>query len=331
MPRLPRLTVLGYLLSATLVTAAFAAPAREAVAADALLAQAVADVGPAAVTPEQAADAQRAAEQAELDLAVGAVRVGYLKAQARLLQGRPADAIAVAEASLAMIERLPDDVDRAALAAPLLELRAAAAPTPPVPGAPVAVSPPPAVQRQVYARPQSTESGEPDGPYERFLQRGGRSLDASDQADREYTLDRLGENPNIETQVFSYPSDWEPRSRGRERFRDGRIYASPEFRGENGELRQTVIYDVGALIHEAPYFTDAPQLDLAVATRTMLDREALRRGSQIFNGYPSDLAAGIPLLYFFGGVEEGPIRTPRGSEARMDELSHLIQQVIDAR
>lgn len=326
MQRLARLAALAALTSGSAL--ASTGPQSDPTA-DALLARAAAQAEPRPATDADVAEAEREAQAAELDLAIGAVRVGVLKARARLMHGRPHDAIAVAETSLSMIDRLPPDVDRAALAQPLHEIIAEARQS--VPAAEPARTPHRIEHHRAHPRPRQPEPGEPHGAFERATQTGGRALDAKAQAVRDYTLDRASEPMDIERRVFAYPGDWEARSRGRERFRDGRIYVGPEFRSEDGELRQTVVYDVAALVHDAPQFTDAPQLDLAVAMRTMLDREALRRGSQIFNGYPSDLAAGIPLLYYFGGVEEGPIRATGGTEARLEDLSHLIQQVIEAR
>lgn len=294
--------------------------------ADALLAQAAADAGvPAAAASQQITAAQHAERQAEVELAVGAVRLGLLKARTRLALGRLDDAIAVAEASLAAAEHLPQSVDRKPLVDPLNEVLAQARAVQPGQARPVLQL------RDLGGAVPAREVGEPDGPYEKFLQRGVRELKAKAEAERYAALDRYGEDPNLARKVLVYPPDWTEISRRRERFRDGRIYTGPETRNDQGELRQTVIYDVGALIQDVPNFTDAPQLDLDVQTRTLADREALRRGSEIFNGYAEDLAVGIPLLYYFGGIEESSVPPNRGEEARMAELQRIIQQVIEAR
>ena len=59
--------------------------------------------------------------------------------------------------------------------------------------------------------------------------------------------------------------------------------------------------------------------------RNALDRAALRWQSQIFRGRAEDLAAGIPLLRYFGGVDDMAYRGPKYSMERQRQIVELIE------
>jgi hypothetical protein len=313
-----------------------------------------------------AAEASRAERQAEIEVALGAIRLGLLKARARLAEGRVHDARIVAEASLAAARALPASVDREVLVAPLQDVIDAtdrAAQTPSDGSTPVAVvaddgqdavasgdtqdpdqprtppdrsgtlDPPRASPRDVPPRPGVTHRHHPPDRRDRFNRVVFRSpprLDADHDRSLHDVLMRFGEAPTISRSVLVYPDDWAERSARRAAYRDGVIYRGPEFRDEDGQLKQTVIYDISDLVMPIPSFLDAPQLDLTMQLQSQADRAALRETSRIFTGYASDLEQGIPLLRYFGGLEESHLPAPDGAEER-DNLMRLIGQVLDAK
>ena len=95
---------------------------------------------------------------------------------------------------------------------------------------------------------------------------------------------------------------------------------------DQGQVVQTVIYDVRTLLLPQPNFQYVPLADLYTATQSSSDREALRRGSEIFNGYADDLAEGIPLLGHFGGAGNWPATFGDG-EREMAELLRIIEEM----
>ena len=59
----------------------------------------------------------------------------------------------------------------------------------------------------------------------------------------------------------------------------------------------------------------------------LLDRQYLRERSMIFNGWPEDLAAGMPLLHFFGGIDNNAVSTrtdPYETARIMDILNNFV-------
>jgi len=87
-----------------------------------------------------------------------------------------------------------------------------------------------------------------------------------------------------------------------------------------------VVYDVRTLILPTPNFQCVPMRDLFESTRSAADRDALRRGSAIFNGYAHDLDAGIPLLGGFGGSCSWP-GDLGDSNREMADLMRLIEEI----
>ena len=119
-----------------------------------------------------------------------------------------------------------------------------------------------------------------------------------------------------------YPRDWESRAT-RAPDRSGILFEGPPHEDDRGQVVQTVIYDVRSLLHPRLHFQYIPGSDLYSITQSTADREALRRGSDIFNGYAEDLAEGIPMLGQFGGSGNWPATFGDG-EQEMDELVRII-------
>ncbi|MFQ5415055.1 MAG: hypothetical protein ACE5E6_11415 [Phycisphaerae bacterium] len=341
----------------TIVTViAFVASASGGEVGTALVVRAAVDqTGPTA--PSDVDRMLQAERDAEVELAVGAVRLGLLKARVRVAQGRHADAVAVARRAMEAAKRLPPAVDTDKLIEPLraviADARARRAGHRPRPAMSLttipaqaggstthaSTAPQAATQPRQQATPAAPPVGVPDG--KRLSPADAAALDAaryaldadvqrgykSDEAD---ALLRVAEARRIPHGTLIYPDDWAEMTKRRAAYADGIIYAGPEFQDENGELKQTVIYDIGTLIVPIPDFTDVPEMNLETLTRDGADRAALRRASEIFTGYARELAAGIPLLNYFGGVNETRAR-PRIDEAARDELMRLVQEVIESR
>lgn len=271
--------------------------------------------------PEAAAlDAKAAQEQealAEQQLAVDAVRLGLLKARTRLAQGQPEAAAAIARATLQASADLPVSPELMELIAALEQVEKDAAQA-----GGGSVQPP-----SYPAQPYSSQNAWTQD-YERYmyvadLRRGYKA----DEADALTNVDATRLLPD---QQMTYPANWQEISRMREKYKDGIMYAGPEFTGPDGQTMQTVMYDIGELISGIPDFIDAPTLDLERSLQFAADRHALRQRSQIFGGYAHDLAEGVPLLGFFGGVDETHAPMP-SDEYRQEELMRLIQRVIEAK
>lgn len=145
------------------------------------------------------------------------------------------------------------------------------------------------------------------------------------KADEADALIRVGEARRIPHRELTYPPDWTTRPNRNAGGKVGVLFEGPAFRDAGGEVQQTVMYDIRSLLLPPFEFNYVPSYDLRSATRNNLDREALRRGSEIFNGYPRDLAQGLPLLNFFGGVGDWP-----GTVGDSDREYELLLEMIDA-
>jgi hypothetical protein len=259
---------------------------------------------------------------AELEMAISAVKLKTIRARSLLLQGENARAVELADELLVLIDRLPPDAPQEGLAQPLREIIQQATgqhtaqerrSTPPryQPGWPGVQSP-----KEAAARDQQRLTE----------QRDAYTARRADEADTLTDVERTRRIPNG---TLTYPEDWPQVVERRREHADGTIYKGEPFRDANGEMVYTAIYDLRDLLVEVPDFTDSPNMDLAAEIRNAGDRDALRWRSQIFNGYPEDLAAGIPLLQFFGGVDE--LRIPPSGNVRRQqesELYHLINEVL---
>ena len=128
---------------------------------------------------------------------------------------------------------------------------------------------------------------------------------------------------------MTFPEDWAERTKRRSRYRDGVIHESEPFTGEDGKTYTTAIYDLGDLVHLVPNFYAAYPGTVRRQRIENLDRSALRRRSEIFGGYAEDLAAGMPLLHFFAGIDNNAMSTrtdPREADRVMRILEQFLQQ-----
>ena len=135
----------------------------------------------------------------------------------------------------------------------------------------------------------------------------------------------LGEDPELTEKIVVYPEDWQT-PKARTVNSTGVLYEGPPFEDDQGQVVQTIVYDVRSLLLPRLNFQYIPLSDLHGIAQMASDREALRRGSEIFNGYADDLAAGIPLLGYFGGVGGWPA-TVGDAEQEMAELARIIEEM----
>lgn len=108
---------------------------------------------------------------------------------------------------------------------------------------------------------------------------------------------------------IAYPADWAERAARRVAHRDGVVHEGQTFTGPDGQSYQTVIYDLAELVHPVPNFYASYPGTVREQRMQTLDRQYIRERSMIFNGWPEDLAAGMPLLHYFGGVDNNAVST----------------------
>lgn len=157
-------------------------------------------------------------------------------------------------------------------------------------------------------------------------------IDANFQAYHDAQLQRWGEDPQIYQRVIAYPPDWPMICRMRQQYASGLLYRGPEFVGDDGQTKYTAVYDIADLTADIPHFNSAPLLDLAAQMQANADRVALRQYSDIFTGTAADLAAGIPLLSYFGGVDEYhvPPMSP-GTQYQYQDILRMVDDVLSEK
>jgi len=127
--------------------------------------------------------------------------------------------------------------------------------------------------------------------------------------------------------AMTFPADWAQRSARRAKYRGGMIYRTPEFTGADGQTYYTAIYDLGDLVHPVPnFFADYP----GTQRRTRIeddDRFYLQTRSQFFNGFADDLAAALPLMHFFGGIDNNAV-TANVDPQETERVVRIIDQFL---
>ncbi len=122
-----------------------------------------------------------------------------------------------------------------------------------------------------------------------------------------------------------YPDDWKDRVARRARFAGGEVARTATTKDASGRDSYAAIYDINDLTYIPPDFQPSISLDPVEDLRNTLDRDALRNRSMIFGGWPEDLAAGIPLLRFFGGVDDFAYRGPKYSREKAVEIAEQVK------
>ncbi len=160
--------------------------------------------------------------------------------------------------------------------------------------------------------------------YERALRLAYKSIEAR-------LLMEADEARVVPEGEIAYPNDWPERVARRQQYADGVIARSDSWTDADGREWYLAVYDIHDLIYVPPDFTPTDGIPLSRSIRELQDRAALRDGSYIFTGYPEDLAVGIPLLRYFGGVDDYAIRGPKYSLERQAQIVNLINRFLAER
>ncbi|MBN2563748.1 MAG: hypothetical protein JXQ75_22755 [Phycisphaerae bacterium] len=303
---------------------------------------------------QEALELIRAQESANIDQAFRLARIDILQARRALRMGDGELAMVKLEHAKAMLDGLPKHVDDAPYRRLLTELRTTA-----VRKAKQTANRADRTGTASVDRPVGEMPANPPGPTGDVL----TLMDGADGADPLPTgeivdLDALLAGSDDDTHDYdrelararrlnrvewllsnneaamapladmTFPADWPERSSRRARYRDGVIYESQPFTGKDGKTYTTAIYDLGDLVHPVPNFYATYPGTARMQRMQMLDRDYLRERSQIFNGYADDLAAGLPLLHFFGGIDNNAVST-RTDPRETDRIVRIIERFVN--
>lgn len=299
---------------------------------------------------------------AERDLVLGAVRLGLLRARARMAQGRGQEAIAAANDAIGRATALPEGPERAMLINELqvvLEKGEVANASNAVSsrGETTTSVPRLAMMPQEGASADQTQEGRAAGEAAHVettveVQEGGctcgwahridplperwpltdpSEIDRKFARDQESQTTRLGGVPRIQSRVMVYPEDFDLITQMRQTGEmKGLLYRGPDFAAPSGETVHTAIYDISDLVADVPNFNNNFIFDLRTQIQADRDREALRQQSEIFRGTAEDLRQGIPLLNYFGGVSESTV--PRWNDGdRYQDLMRMVDEAVRNR
>ncbi len=133
---------------------------------------------------------------------------------------------------------------------------------------------------------------------------------------------------HVPREFVTYPSDWAEIAARRAPYAGGLVARGPSWWDEQRREWYVGLYDIDDLTREPADFLP-PLVHPAFGTQALLDREALRQSSDIFRGDAADLAAGIPLLRYFGGYHATDLR-PRDSRAERDRIISLIHAFTES-
>lgn len=130
----------------------------------------------------------------------------------------------------------------------------------------------------------------------------------------------------------SYPDNWPQIVAKRAKYKDGVVARTPSWTDKDGREWYVAVYDIHDLIYVPPDFQPPlGSFNPDQRLQNVLDRDALRYRSQIFNGTAEDLAAGLPLLRYFGGVDPYAARGPKYSLERQRQIVDLIERFANPR
>lgn len=304
--------------------------------------------------PTPAADVKSALQerQAQNELTLAQVRVDLLQARKAYRSGDAAIATARARAVLTALATLPDDVDASAyeLQAEGILARASSprsAQSTAAVGA-AAARPNAATLSDGAAETSARSAARVDHGYRSGA--GGIDMNAvrsEDQARMAYEAalwqgysawetdhlvdahaSRDGPGPG---EWVQYPANWSEIVRKRERYKDGVIARGSSARDADGREWYVAVYEINDLTYVPPDFQLARGLTPDEELRIQLDRDALRYQSQIFRGWPEDLAAGIPLLRFFGGADDFAMRGSKFSAQKHREILEMVRTFTESQ
>lgn len=282
--------------------------------------------------------ADAAPTQEDLDSAEGQARHELLLSQARLelvlarkalRDNQPEPAARRAKAALSVLATLPESPERESfeLQAEGILVRAERA------GVDVAAIPASAPESAAAGRSESRKLPTPavlraEQNKESWRVQSWVDLDVAESELRMLTeADAARVVPGSE---IAYPPDWAVRTARRQPYASGQIARSESWVDEKGQEWYVALYDIRELSYVPPDFVVPGGVHPWENLMYALDREALRRRSMIFSGYADDLAAGLPLLNFFGGgVDPFLLRGPKYSPAAQQQIADMVQAFLD--
>ena len=309
----------------------------------------------------QALDILEEGRIAELDQIFRGVRLKIIQARGALRTGNRALARAQVESAMELLDRLPDSVDDMPYRRQLLSLRRAVdkkAPRirrGPSGGGVVAVDGSRVVVRHAVgegaaddqptlmeagaageaaaSQPEETDTHEIVGVDEElgesYARHGrDRELRESLRRDRAETFVRQREVAMPPLTDMTFPEDWVEKTARRSRYRGGLIHKGKPFTGQDGKSYYTAIYDLGDLVHPVPNFSASYPGTVREQRFQREDRFYLQTRSQIYGGYADDLAAGLPLLHYFGGIDDNAVTT-RTDPRETERILRIIDRFLE--
>lgn len=126
---------------------------------------------------------------------------------------------------------------------------------------------------------------------------------------------------------MTFPEDWAEKTARRARYRSGLIHKGKPYTGQDGKTYYTAIYDLGDLVHPVPNFSATYPGSVREQRFQREDRFYLQTRSQIFGGYAEDLAAGLPLLHYFGGIDDNAVTT-RTDPVETERILRILDEFV---
>ncbi|MCC6358484.1 MAG: hypothetical protein IT450_07070 [Phycisphaerales bacterium] len=292
----------------------------EAAAADRRAPVAVpADAGPAKTSDLDAVEAQPRSEAA-----LAQARLELVLARKSLKAGDAADAARRARAALVLLEPAGGDVSVWELQAEGILARASRAQARvTLSDSPQEAATAPAAAAASPATPDAPRTATIVEQDEARLAYQGALYEAY-SADETRRLIEAHEARVAPQGEVAYPADWKDRVARRAKWAGGEVARTRSWTDKDGREWYAAIYDIRDVTYVVPDFQPVVSLDFAENDRNGRDREALRQRSAIFGGYAEDLAAGIPLLRFFGGVDDMALR---GAKYSREKQAEIIEQI----
>ena len=132
---------------------------------------------------------------------------------------------------------------------------------------------------------------------------------------------------------MTYPNDWQALTERRARFKDGTIFKGPVFQDADGQLKQTIIYDVQTLLMGPARFPHAPQLDQLILSVDGMGR--VITPYVVTAPYAAAYGYGvqtIPMPAFPCPPSQANAPTPQELAAqRLAELERLVQEFVEEK
>ena len=179
-----------------------------------------------------------AGEQARVELTKGAVDLALLSAESKLTERRFDDAIAMAWAGLEQADKLSPSDERSTLVQSLMQVIIDSR-----------------VQKRLFSEGRESDKVDradslPPSQVPRNYDPGtGLSTvrPPKNQAPLAEALVGLGEDPELTEKIVVYPEDWQlPKARTGNS--TGVLYEGPPFENNQGQVVQTIVYDVRSLL-----------------------------------------------------------------------------------